>query len=75
MLMAAAAVAGMLELPEHGNNKIVVPTQPVFAFAGESSGEAEVNPIRREKETEESGAHNLISYNVAQRTPARSGKQ
>ena len=67
--MTAAATVGMLELPEHPNSKIVTPSQPSFAMAIENS--EQTNPIRRERE--ETAPH-FISYNVTQRTPARSGR-
>ena len=70
MLMTAAATVGMLELPDHSAGKIVVPNQPALTFAGENA-EVNNNQIRREKEEVE---QHYISYSVAQRTPARSGK-
>ena len=73
MLMAAAATLGMLELPEHPNNRIVMPNQPVFAMAvqnGEEPGQA-ANQMLREREEV---APHYMSYSVAQRTPSRSGK-
>ena len=69
LLMTAAAVSGMIELPNHENSKIVLPNQPSFSFA--EGGDEGVNPLRREKE--ESAPH-FISYSVYQRTPGRSGK-
>jgi hypothetical protein len=73
LLMTAAVTIGMVELPEHANNKIIVPNQPSFAFANNNSGEANPNnPLRRERE--EAGPH-YISYNIAQRTPGRTGKR
>ncbi len=69
LLMTAAITLGMLELPEHPNSKIVLPSQPAFAMANEN--EEMNNPIRREKE--ESAPH-YMSYSVAQRTQSRSGR-
>jgi hypothetical protein len=69
LLMTAAVTLGMLELPEHPNAKVILPSQPAFAMANEN--EQLNNPIRREKE--ESAPH-YISYSVVQRTPARSGR-
>ena len=72
LLMTAAVTIGMVELPEHSNNKIIVPNQPAFAFAN-NPGEANPNnPLRRERE--EAGPH-YISYSVNQRTPSRTGKR
>jgi len=72
LLMTAAVTIGMVELPEHTNSKVVVPTQPAFAFAN-NGGEANLNnPLRRERE--ESGPH-YISYGINQRTPSRTGKR
>jgi hypothetical protein len=70
VLMTAAATVGMLELPDHLGAKVVVPNQPAFAFASESTEGA--NPLRRERE--ESAPH-YISYSVSQRTPGRYGKR
>lgn len=70
VLMTAAVTLGMLELPDHPNSRIVLPNQPALTFAGEN--EEANNPLRRERE--ESAPH-YISYNVAQRTPGRSGRQ
>lgn len=70
VLMAAAAVTGMLELPNHENSKIIVPNQPAFAFAGNNN---DINPVRREKGSEEAGVTH-VSYSIAQRTPGRFGK-
>lgn len=74
--MVAMTTAALISMVAHDETKkIVIPTQPVFTFADDSNLNAQNNPIRREKENnEESGAH-YVSYNVNQRTPARSGKQ
>lgn len=69
ILMTAAAVTGMLELPNHQDSKITLINQPVMAFAGNTPSSD--NPLRREKEsTETSSVH--YSYSAVQRTPARS---
>lgn len=67
--MTAAATVGMLELPDHPNARIVVPSQP--ALVAVTSGE-DTNPLRRERE--ETAPHH-ISYSETQRTPGRTGKQ
>lgn len=72
MLMTAAVTIGMVELPEHGSSKVVVPNQPAFAFAHDNNQDNLNNPLRRERE--EAGPH-YISYNVNQRTPGRTGKR
>lgn len=69
ILMTAAVTLGMLELPEHGNSRIVLPNQPAMVFAGENQDNN--NPLRRERE--ETAPH-YISYSINQRTPARSGR-
>jgi hypothetical protein len=70
MVMAAAATFGMLEAPADTDKRIVVPNQPVFAFA---NNEEELNnPIKREQEE---NSPQYISYSVSQRTPARSGRR
>lgn len=69
LLMTAAVTLGMLELPDRPNSRIILPSQPAFALA--SQNDQSNNPIRRERE--ESAPH-YISYSVAQRTPARSGR-
>lgn len=72
LLMTAAVTIGMVELPEHANNRVIVPNQPSFAFAN-NNGEANPNnPLRREGE--ESAPH-YISYSTFQRTPGRTGKR
>ncbi|HUY85416.1 MAG TPA: hypothetical protein VMU97_02780 [Candidatus Dormibacteraeota bacterium] len=72
LLMAAAATLGMLELPEHPNSKIVLTSQPVFAFASHNvEDQGQANQMRRERD--ETVPH-YMSYSVAQRTPSRSGK-
>ncbi len=68
MLMTLAATAGMLELPEHPNNRVVLPSQPAFVTANED--DELNNPLR--SESQETDQH-YISYSVAQRTPARHG--
>jgi recombinational DNA repair protein (RecF pathway) len=68
LLMSAAVTMGMLELPDR-STRVVLPTQPVFAWANEK--EQNQNTLRRE--SEETDQH-YISYSVAQRTPSRSGR-
>lgn len=68
--MTAAVTLGMLELPEHGSAKIIVPNQPALAFAYDKEG-TENNPIRREREDTE---QHYVSYSVSQRTPSRHGR-
>ena len=73
LLMATAATLGMLELPEHPDKRVIVPSQPAFAFATNNYDQAvQNNPIRRERE--ETAPH-FTSYSVIQRTVARAGKQ
>lgn len=70
VLMAAAVTLGMLEMPDHPNSKVIMPSQPSFVLAGEND-EAN-NPVRREREDT---APHYISYSEVQRTAARSGRQ
>jgi hypothetical protein len=70
ILMTAAMTIGMVEMPDEAK-KVVMPHQPVFAFAGNENGSNDPNSLRRERE--ETGPH-YISYNVSQRTPGRHGK-
>lgn len=72
LLMTAAVTIGMVELPEHANNKIVVPNQPALVFVNNTSEANPNNPLRRERE--EVGPH-YISYSINQRTPSRTGKR
>ena len=67
VLMTAAVTLG-IATDHMATGRVVLPNQPALATAGEQGG----NPLRRERE--ESAPH-YISYNVTQRTPARSGKQ
>ncbi len=67
-LMAAATLAGVVEMPDHGNRVNLV-AQPSFVFANERSESG--STLRRERE--ETAPH-YISYGLAQRTPARSGR-
>lgn len=70
VLMAAAAITGIMELPNHQGNQVVnLINQPSVAFASHSPSVE--NPLRREKESTETGTVQ-ISYNTVQRTPARS---
>lgn len=68
-MMGIAAVAGMIELGNHQENKVTLINQPVMAFAGNNASSD--NPLRREKESTETSSVQ-ISYNTVQRTPARS---
>ena len=68
VLMTAATLMGVVEVPEHGN-RVNMLVQPTFAFAAEHSENG--STLRRERE--ESAPH-YISYENTQRTPARSGK-
>ena len=72
VLMTAAVTLGMLELPDRPNSRIVLPSQPVFAWANDR-GESNNNATLR-RSSEETEQH-YISYSVAQRTPARSGRR
>jgi len=69
IVMAAATVTGILELPSHQDSRAVLPNQAVLAFAGNNLGVD--NPLRREKESTETSTVQ-ISYRATQRTPARS---
>ena len=68
VLMAAATLMGVVEIPEHAN-RVKMQAQPAFAFAAEHAENG--STLRRERE--ETGPH-YISYDLTQRTPARSGK-
>ena len=70
LLMSTAATLGMVELPDHLRGQVAVTSQPAFVFANNTSDKN--NPVRRERD--ETAPH-YISYNVSQRTPARSGKR
>ncbi|HSW85070.1 MAG TPA: hypothetical protein VLF79_00450 [Candidatus Saccharimonadales bacterium] len=71
LLMGAAVTLGMFELPDRQSSRLVVlPSQPAPVLAIDNNENLN-NPIRRERE--ESAPH-YISYSVAQRTPARSGR-
>jgi hypothetical protein len=71
ILMTAAVTLGMTELPGHPDKRIVLPNQPAFAWANDKGESNNNNTLRREsQETEQ----HYISYSVAQRTPARSGR-
>lgn len=67
LLMTAAAVTGMLELPNHINNRIILPRQPSFEMSNDYS--ELTDPIRREREDP---APHYANYSVTQRTPSRS---
>jgi hypothetical protein len=70
VLMTAATVTGMMELPNHPNNKVVLPGQPAYILASED--EEINNPVRRERE--ETAPH-FISYSETQRTTSRAAKK
>lgn len=70
VLMAAAATLGIVELPQSHNKRVTLVNRPAFAFASQHD-QQDSNPLRRERE--EAGPH-YISYNVAQRTPGRTGR-
>ena len=70
LMMGTAAVVGMIDFPDKPRSRFNFISQPTFAFAAQpvnSSG----STLRRERE--ESAPH-YISYNVAQRTPGRTGR-
>jgi len=69
MLMSLAVTMGMLEMPNHTNSRVVVPTQANLAFA--INNDEFNNPVQRERE--ETAPH-FISYSAIQRTPGRTGK-
>lgn len=70
LLMSAAVTLGMLELPATSDKRAILPNRPVFAWASEKD-QSNNNTLRRESEETE---QHYISYSVAQRTPARSGR-
>ncbi|MHB1865082.1 MAG: hypothetical protein ACYCPS_02875 [Candidatus Saccharimonadales bacterium] len=69
IIMSAATVVGMLELPDHTANRYLLPVQPVRVRL--NSQNLNVNPINRERED---NTPSYVSYNESQRTPTRSGK-
>lgn len=69
VIMAAAAVTGIMELPNQLDSKFTLLNQPILAF--NSNNSVNDNPMRREKESTETSSVQ-ISYNTTQRTPARS---
>lgn len=69
--MTAAVTLGMLEMPDRSNNRVILPSQPAFAWANENDELNNNNVLRR---TNEETEQHYISYSVAQRTPARSGR-
>lgn len=71
VLMTLAATIGMIELTDHTNSKVVLNSQPVFAFATEHVNTEPQSSQRRERE--EAGPH-FVSYSAAQRTPGRTGR-
>lgn len=73
ILMMAATTIGMLEAPDDAK-RVVIPNRPSFAFAENNSEDNLINPIRREREENESTEANYIGYSVSQRTPSRAGR-
>jgi hypothetical protein len=73
LLMAGIATIGMTDMPDHLSSRVVVPGQPVFAYAnGGIEFNEQGNSMRREREDLES---HYISYSVVQRTAGRHGKR
>jgi len=72
LLMTAAAAVGMLELPDHVDKRVVLPSRPSFVFAENNVEGENGNTLRREREEV---APHYISYSEVQRTPSRSGKR
>jgi hypothetical protein len=70
LLMAGAITVGMIEMPDHPNNKVILPNQPAMAVVGGNNG-GDNNPVQRERE--ETAPH-FISYSVVQRTASRAGR-
>lgn len=70
LMMGAAAVVGMIEFPDKPRVREALPSQPAYAFAAQPSNNGG-STLRRERE--ESAPH-YVSYNVAQRTPGRTGR-
>jgi hypothetical protein len=68
LLMMASATMLMIDVPEHPNQRAILPGQPVLAVADQGGGN---NTQRRERE--ETGPH-YVSYSASQRTPGRTGK-
>jgi hypothetical protein len=69
-LIAMTAAATLGTMPDSGEKRLVLPNQANYIRAVDNTEMN--NPIRREKENE--SAHQIISYGVFQRTPARAGK-
>lgn len=69
VIMTAAVVTGIMELPNQLDTKFTLLNEPILAF--NSSNTANDNPVRREKESTETSPVQ-ISYSATQRTPARS---
>ena len=68
ILMASAAVLGMVEMTD-GREKVVL-VRPSLAFAPVASSS---NDSQRREREEEASSH-YISYGTAMRTPSRTGK-
>jgi hypothetical protein len=71
ILMAAAATAGIIEMPDQFEKRAILAKTPTYAFAGPVQG-GDDSAQRRERD--ESGPH-YISYGVTQRTPSRAGRR
>ena len=69
-LVAMAAAATLGTMPDHTDKRVVLPSQPTFRVVDNGNRENSTQ-IRRERE--ETAPH-YVSYNVSQRTPARSGR-
>lgn len=68
ILMASAAVLGMVEMSD-GREKVVL-VRPTLAFAPVANSN---NDSQRREREEEASSH-YISYGTAMRTPSRTGK-
>ncbi len=71
LLMTAATVVGMLELPDHAAsaNRFILPGQVVRVEASNDLEQLANNPVRRESEET---TQRYVSYAQTQRTPSRS---
>ena len=73
LLMMASATMLMLEVPDHPNQKALVPAQPVMVTAEHGGVNESLGENSQRREREEVGPH-YISYGASQRTPGRSGR-
>lgn len=69
LAMTTAALLSVIQLPDQPKKLAILPKAMTLAPA---LAEEDTNQLRREQE--ETAPH-YISYSVAQRTPARSGRQ